>query len=510
MISHCPVSSDNVTKKKCEISTSLLQKLQNIPVYSSRSGLSYRNVHCSVCHNESMGDIIPWKIEIECAEFADFNFLSTYSEIIDYAIEKKCDIFYSSSGVKGLHINTCDDNYLLDDGLISKCNVSGTWITFDASIDFACQMYDNRFHSFKNVFCHLCNPPNEIGGVISKCNTTGLWDVFSTDLEKACLNNIQSPLTTPFKNIYCFYCNSNNKNKTDNVHFNELEFSVEEKNANIEHDEYILTSPRKARICANRLQTLNTRTDSFNSVVVWNTVALILTCISLLCLVLTFLTYCFFPSLRTLPGKNNVCLVSAMFCAQFIFQFVEFGTKSDIGCKVIGVLIHYFWLVTFGCLSVCSFHMYYVFTSKTSIHISETFRLAVYILYSYGIPVIIVVLNIVITSSLSSVTSIGYGGHVCFLNRRIAFVVTFIIPISLVCCSNIFFFIVTALKIARRPKLKNDSQMNLNQIQFSVYVKLFSITGISWIFQIIDSFIPFSAFSTIVSFLNALQELESW
>ncbi|CAC5417373.1 unnamed protein product [Mytilus coruscus] len=238
MISHCPVSSDNVTKRKCEISTSLQQKFQNIPVYSFKSGLSYRNVHCSVCHNESMGDIIPWKIEIECAEFADFNFLSTYSEIIDYAIEKKCDIFYSSSGIEGLHFNTCDNNYFLDDGLISKCNVSGTWITFDASIDFACQMYDNRFHSFKNVFCHLCNPPNDIGGVISKCNTTGLWDVFSTNLEKACLNTIQSPLTTPFKNIYCFFCNSNNKNKTDNVHFRELEFSVEERIEN--HKEFVL------------------------------------------------------------------------------------------------------------------------------------------------------------------------------------------------------------------------------------------------------------------------------
>lgn len=228
MISHCPVSSDNVTKTKCEISSSLEQKLQSTPVYSSISGLSYRNFHCSACHNESTENIIQWKIEIECANFADFNFLSSYSEIIDYAREKECDIFYSSSEINGVHINTCDDKYLLDGGLISKCNVSGTWILFDASIDYACRMYDNRFHSFKNVFCHLCNPPIDVGGVISKCNSTGLWDVFNSDFEKACLNNIQSPLTTPFRNIYCFLCNSNNKTKTDNMHFKELEFTLEE------------------------------------------------------------------------------------------------------------------------------------------------------------------------------------------------------------------------------------------------------------------------------------------
>ncbi|XP_063420135.1 uncharacterized protein LOC134705320 [Mytilus trossulus] len=289
------------------------------------------------------------------------------------------------------------------------------------------------------------------------------------------------------------------------VNLKDLKLTIYSRNTDIELDDYMVISTRKARLCVNRLQSLNTRTDSNNSTVVWNTVALVFTCISLVCLGLTFFTYCFFFSLRTLPGKNNMCLVFAMFCAQFVFQFVEIGTKSDIGCKVIGVLIHYFWLVTFGCLNVCSFHMFYVFTSKTGIHISETSRLAVYILYSYGIPAIIVVLNIIITRSLSSGTLIGYGGRVCFLNQQIAFIVTFIVPISLVCFSNIFFFIGTALKIARRPKLKNDSQMRLNEIQFSVYVKLFSITGISWIFQIIDSFIPFSAFSTIVSLLNALQ-----
>lgn len=234
MISHCPVSSDNTTKKKCEMYTSLLQKFQNIPVYSRKSGLTYRNIHCSVCHNESLRDIHQWKIEIQCAEFADFNFLSSYSEIFDYAEEKKCDIFYSSSEIYGLHINTCEDNSIRDNAMISKCNVSGTWKKYDADIDFACRIYDNKFYFFKNIFCHLCNPPDDvtINEVISKCNATGLWNAFSADLEKACFNNIQSPLTTPFKNIYCYLCNINDRNKTHNMHFKELVYFIEEKMEN--------------------------------------------------------------------------------------------------------------------------------------------------------------------------------------------------------------------------------------------------------------------------------------
>jgi hypothetical protein len=65
---------------------------------------------------------------------------------------------------------------------------------------------------------------------------------------------------------------------------------------------------------------------------------------------------------------------------------------------------------------------------------------------------------------------------------------------------------VTSLKIASTPKIENESQQSTsNRVHFVVYVKLFTITGITWVFQIIDSFLPMSALSTIVSILNALQ-----
>lgn len=292
------------------------------------------------------------------------------------------------------------------------------------------------------------------------------------------------------------------------------EFKIDEKNLKltivssgfeINHDEYILTSSSNARICFNKFKMAHTRKFDNNPIDVWVVIQLVCTCVSLVCLFLTFITYCLFPSLRSLPGKNNMSLVFAMFFAHFIFQFLVYGSRFETACKIIGILIHYFWLATFGCLSICSFHMYRVFKSKTGMNLSERSKLIIYVLYSYGTPVIIVGLNIVITASSTDDSSIGYGGHVCFLNQPIAFIVTFITPISLVCCSNIVFFIITSFKIATRPKLKTDIKMQSNQIHFTVYVKLFTITGISWIFQIIDAFIPMSAFSKIVSLLNALQ-----
>lgn len=300
----------------------------------------------------------------------------------------------------------------------------------------------------------------------------------------------------------------------EQIELNHDEFKIDEQNLKltivasgfeIKHDEYILTSSSSARICFNKFKMAYTRNVGNNPIDIWGVIQLVCTCVSLVCLLLTFITYCRFPSLRSLPGKNNMSLVFAMFFAHFIFQFSMYGSKFETACKIIGILIHYFWLATFGCLNICSFHMYRVFKSKTGMNLSERSKLIIYILYSYGTPVIIVGLNVVITASSTDDSSIGYGGHVCFLNQPIAFIVTFITPISLVCCSNIVFFIITSFKIATRPKLKTDVKMQSNQIHFTVYVKLFTITGISWILQVIDAFIPMSAFSTIVSLLNALQ-----
>lgn len=293
------------------------------------------------------------------------------------------------------------------------------------------------------------------------------------------------------------------------IDFKSLKLTITSNNMEIENDQYILKGFRRARICVEKfemiLQSTGDGTNENNNI--WGIAIMICTIISLVCLVLTFITYCLFPSLRSLPGKNNMCLVFSMFFAHSLFQFGVSETGSEIGCKIIGILTHYFWLATFGCLSICSFHMFRVFRSKTLLNISKSKNnklLLKYVLYSFGAPLIIVSTNATVT--VITKNSFGYGGSICFMNELIAVIVTFLSPITLVCVINIFFFVVTSLKIASTPKIENESQQSTsNRVHFVVYVKLFTITGITWIFQIIDSFLPMSALSTIVSILNALQ-----
>ncbi|XP_052061290.1 latrophilin receptor-like protein A [Mytilus californianus] len=263
-------------------------------------------------------------------------------------------------------------------------------------------------------------------------------------------------------------------------------------------------SSGKARICLETFRKMLTE-DTPEGRNVWGIIEVTCSCTSLVCLVVTFITYCVFPTLRTLPGKINMCLVFATFHGHGLFYFILYGSRSHVACMIIGTLVHYFWLVIFGCLNVCSFHMYQAFTSEKVVVFSEVKRLCIYIAYSYGVPSIIVSSNVLFTYIYSDKKTFGYVGDICFLNHQLSFVFSFIVPITLVCCSNLFFFTTTVMQIVKRPKLENERQIKLNRLHVAIYLKLFSVTGISWLLQIIDTFLPMSVFSRIVSGLNGLQ-----
>ena len=276
--------------------------------------------------------------------------------------------------------------------------------------------------------------------------------------------------------------------------------------------DYTVTPSNKVRMCASKYKLLfkSKKADSSLLQNILGTSLMICTCLSLVFLLFTLLAYIIFPALRSLPGKNNMALVVAMIAGHTLYQFGLYQNQYEMTCKIIGVLIHYFWLVMFLCLNVCSFHMFRVFRNMLQHGTSSQRKsFALYLLYSYGTPLIIVMSNIAVELFVEKESNIGYGGNICFLNQPIAVIVTFISPIMFVCLLNIFFFVMTAKNIRKTSSIVEKQQIESNRVHFSVYVKLFTITGISWVFQMIDSFLPNNLeeriFSWITSLLNSLQ-----
>jgi hypothetical protein len=78
----------------------------------------------------------------------------------------------------------------------------------------------------------------------------------------------------------------------------------------------------------------------------------------------------------------------------------------------------------------------------------------------------------------------------------------FALPVILIIVTNTVYFIIATRSIQRSPSIQRN---NKDRLGFILYVKLFSLTGITWVLQIIDSVFTHSAFSFVVTVLIGCQ-----
>jgi hypothetical protein len=151
---------------------------------------------------------------------------------------------------------------------------------------------------------------------------------------------------------------------------------------------------------------------------VYKTVDNVCTILSLVCLSVTFVTYCLLPDIRNIPGYNNMNLIFSLFWAQFTLKFGIWQPTTSILCPLFGILIHYFWMSTFCAMNVCSFHMYVVFRSSVN-PIPSAKRIVYHMAYTYITPCAVIVLTVAVHLTLSKGSSFGYGGTTCFITEPI-------------------------------------------------------------------------------------------
>ncbi|XP_053389512.1 uncharacterized protein LOC128552489 [Mercenaria mercenaria] len=168
---------------------------------------------------------------------------------------------------------------------------------------------------------------------------------------------------------------------------------------------------RRVRICLADFNTYLEVTVSIPLLQrIYKVVDNVCTILSLFCLLITFITYCVFRSLRNVPGINNMSLTISLFCAQLTLKLGIWQPVDSTFCPVFGILIHLFWLSTFFAMNVCSFHMYRVFSSNI-VPLSKFTRKTnvLYLLYTYFSPTGIVLLTIGSHLAMSEGHSFGYG-----------------------------------------------------------------------------------------------------
>jgi hypothetical protein len=118
----------------------------------------------------------------------------------------------------------------------------------------------------------------------------------------------------------------------------------------------------------------------------------------------------------------------------------------------------------------------------------------------YLTPFLVLSANIIITFTVEG--NIGYGSFICFVDGTIQNIVTFIVPLITTCIGNTVMFILTVVSINVD---KNISKSTQSKSEFLIFVKLFSLTGIVWVLQVVDGFVTISVFSFVVTILTSSQ-----
>ena len=231
-------------------------------------------------------------------------------------------------------------------------------------------------------------------------------------------------------------------------------------------------------------------------------ISIVCSCTSIACLSFTIATYLLFETLRTLPGKINLCLCVSLLLAQILQQFTIDLTQYKTACIIFGVLIHFSWSATLCWMSMSSFNLYRCFSPS---NIRSNLRQSV---GPYAVFVIIMSTLLVISNmafGLVNENNIGYGNKICYISSNIGLLLTFVTPVGIIVLSNLCFLSVTIWRISHVPKLKGSKSND--RINVIIYLKMSTLTGVGWIFGFLGILTDVGVFEYLFILANASQGL---
>lgn len=234
-------------------------------------------------------------------------------------------------------------------------------------------------------------------------------------------------------------------------------------------------------------------------------VSVVCNMLSMAGLLVTILTYIIFDELRSIPGKNNMMLAVHLLFAQVLYQFGMDQTEMPKLCIALGVFIHMFWLTAIFWMNACTLHMFRTFVTGQSYRSVRALdpQVCCYAIYCYGVAISMVAINISVSLYRSDGKEIGYGGRVCYISNPVMVGWVFALPVGVIIILNMGFFFAVVYQIsASTMRRRGKSSDRANTV---IYMKLSSLTGVTWIFGYLYLWTDFTPLEYIFIVLNAGQ-----
>ena len=148
----CPdVWLNDDIRERCEQGVYLDRNATKInpPVSSQITSYHFKNQACAMCNGEKESHVDEWNIELKCNYVIfDVSLVNLKHQVLE---EHNCNIVFAPK----ISAYPCPWYKT-----INKCNVTGQWKEYNASIERACHAYTSIYMEFRNVFCFMCNGGN--------------------------------------------------------------------------------------------------------------------------------------------------------------------------------------------------------------------------------------------------------------------------------------------------------------------------------------------------------------
>ncbi|KAM7418822.1 hypothetical protein PAMA_016108 [Pampus argenteus] len=221
--------------------------------------------------------------------------------------------------------------------------------------------------------------------------------------------------------------------------------------------------------------------------------------ISLLCLIMSILTFIFSRSIQGTRTTIHLHLCVCLFIADLIFLAGISQTKPLGGCRFVAAMLHIFFLGVFMWMLLEGVQLY----RMVVLVFNATIRPLYLFIAGYGTPLVIVIISAIIRPQ-------RYGTEeYCWLSLKDGFIWSFYGPVCAVIFFNVFFFIITVWKLAQKFTSLNPDLSQLNKIKaFTVTaVAQMCVLGLMWVFGafIFEESIVTTVAAYIFTVLNSLQ-----
>lgn len=212
-VSRCPFGyTDLEVKSKCERDyvdfdfSDFSDKPSHIlPLSSPKRQKTFKNYYCWLCDGELDHNVLPWNGALMCK--IGYAFVKSFEEIpMVVESDDDCNLMFEVPDGLSFSPETCSI-------LVSRCNETGLWKTYDRFLEEACLSYLSPYDSvYRNVHCYLCNQndKSEMQDLCEYDNTQTSPHSFIALLD---FNNLDAPNSdqTNGKTNESITCDSNEK-----------------------------------------------------------------------------------------------------------------------------------------------------------------------------------------------------------------------------------------------------------------------------------------------------------